>query len=243
MVFGLVILCSGMVISPTLVISHNRDDTTPPVTTATFDPPEPNNNGWYNTFVQVTLNATDNESGVWKTYCSLLPPGEVYTEPIRIYRDGIYYIYFCSIDYAGNVEIPKSVGIKIDKTPPLVILSWTWQKVGSVYNIILSVKCYDAMSGLCGIVDIYFNGVLQETVTGPGPDYVWAYQYAPLPNFTIKIVTYDIAGNIGEVEIINPHSIPSPSNPNVQKNTNLNYNLLNNLILQYKIFSKAFSKL
>lgn len=43
----------------------SRDDTTPPVTTLSFDPPTPDGlNGWYVSNVTITLNATDNQSGV-----------------------------------------------------------------------------------------------------------------------------------------------------------------------------------
>ena len=44
---------------------RNDNDTTPPVTTHNLDPPEPNGlNDWYVSDVTVTLNATDDLSGV-----------------------------------------------------------------------------------------------------------------------------------------------------------------------------------
>ena len=185
---GIILLFVGITVNPITGISSNRDDTTPPMTTISFNPPVPDGmNGWYVSPVTVTLNATDNESGVWRTFCNLSPGGN-YTEPILVSQDGIYEITFYSIDYAGNVEATKSVWIKIDKTPPKVIMDWDWEQVGSVINIIVTATCTDAMSATMN-VEFYFNDELVETVTGAGPrTYVWTFQFTPLLSFTIKAV-------------------------------------------------------
>ncbi|MBN1862007.1 MAG: hypothetical protein JW840_11180 [Candidatus Thermoplasmatota archaeon] len=160
--------------------SKNDNDTTPPVTTISFDPPNPDGyNGWYVSNVTVTLNATDNESGVYKIYCSLLPPGEAYTEPILLSQDGIYVISFWSVDFAGNAETPKSAMIRIDKTPPIIVLEYTWESVGfRKYVIIYTATCTDALSGM-NRTEFYKNGELQETIRGPGPEYTWTDPYVP----------------------------------------------------------------
>jgi hypothetical protein len=105
----------------TLQIGKNgsRDDTTPPVTTASLAPPEPNANGWYNTLVWVTLNATDDESGVNVTYYRI-NGGEwvIYTSSFIVPYYGVVVVEFYSIDNAGNVETPKQVEFKVDITPP-----------------------------------------------------------------------------------------------------------------------------
>ena len=58
----------GVAVAPSVV----ADDTTPPVTTISLNPPAPNgDNGWYVTNITVTLNATDDESGVKVTYYAI----------------------------------------------------------------------------------------------------------------------------------------------------------------------------
>ena len=95
------------------------DDTTPPMTTLTIEPPEPTYEDWYGPMVEVTLNATDNESGVNTTYYQVNDYGwKTYTGPFHISLNGIILVQFYSVDNAGNEEIPKQREIKIDSRPP-----------------------------------------------------------------------------------------------------------------------------
>ena len=177
---------------------RDENDTTPPLTTISFNPAVPNGlNGWYVSDVLVTLNATDNGSGVWRTYCSLLPPGATYTKPILISRDGIYYIYYYSIDYAGNVEVPKSVSVRIDTTPPL--LNVTVERTGW-REWIVKIYVYDELSG-SDRMDIYINGLLQVTIDGLGPYYEWSYYLSALPHADLSVMVRDGAGNYANSSI------------------------------------------
>jgi len=154
--------------------SRDDNDTTPPVTTISFDPPVPNGlNDWYVSNVLVTLNATDNGSGVWRTYCSV-SPGGIYTEPVLVSQDGVYNITFYSVDYAGNTEAMKSALLKIDHTKPTVML--TYNVTGNIlcgWNVIMIGYATDYMSGM-NRVEFYYNDFLQETIIGPGPEYIWS---------------------------------------------------------------------
>ncbi|MFA5102556.1 MAG: hypothetical protein WC525_05340 [Candidatus Thermoplasmatota archaeon] len=184
-----------------------KDDTTPPITTCTLNPPDPDGqNGWYINNVTVTLSTTDNESGVNVTYYRVNTTSwEIYIEPFILSNDGCpILIEYYSIDNAGNEETPKSVVLKIDKTPPTVGWNIAWEKVGDQYYIIITVTSYDNMSGMSK-VEFYFNDLLQETVTGAGPGYSWSFQYVPLPVFTIKVIIYDSAGHTSVVEITIRH--------------------------------------
>ena len=97
-------------------------DNTPPTTTATLDPPEPDGeNGWYTTPVEVTLAATDNAGGSGvETTLYAIDGGDftAYEEPFTVSGDGQHEVEFRSRDAEGNLEATKSMEIKIDGTPP-----------------------------------------------------------------------------------------------------------------------------
>jgi hypothetical protein len=162
------------------------DDTTPPVTTITLDPSEPNGlNGWYVTNVNVSLHATDDLSGVKTIYY------QIEGEPLQSH-DGDYFnftlehdcldgiIEYFSVDIEGNVEEVKSVRISIDQLPPDVEL--VYEVIGGNpwegWEFLFTSTAVDACSGL-DRVEFYLNDVLQDTVTGPGPIYSWSFIYFP----------------------------------------------------------------
>ena len=100
-------------------------DTIPPGTTPT-NSPGPNANGWNNTNVTVTLNATDNPggSGVKQIQFSLSGAqsgGGVVnanTASVVISGEGTTTLTYSAQDNAGNAEPQKTLIIQIDKTPP-----------------------------------------------------------------------------------------------------------------------------
>ena len=84
-------------------------DTTPPVTTATLGGTL--NSGYYTTSVGITLSATDNLSGVAKTYYSV--DGGANTtysgSPFTVSALGTHSVTYWSVDVAGNSETPATV--------------------------------------------------------------------------------------------------------------------------------------
>jgi len=117
--FTIIFLLIIISIIPIIGTCNYLDDTTPPITTITTDPPEPVGNGWYAPLVGVTLNATDNESGVNATYYQINNEGWItYTHSFHLEECGIIDFQFYSIDNAGNVEETKQLEIKIDCYPP-----------------------------------------------------------------------------------------------------------------------------
>ena len=180
---GIILVLIGINGIPSTAEVMEKDDTTPPVTTCTLDPPEPDGqNDWYINNITVTLNATDTESGVNITKYRIDEASwETYTEPFILSNDGddILIEYF-SIDTAGNSETVKNVTVDIDRTKPVIWLEYTWEEIGDhYYVIIMTADCSDAMSGM-ERVEFYLNDVLQEIVIGPGPRYEWIFVCPPL---------------------------------------------------------------
>ena len=179
--------------------SRYDNDTTPPVTTISFDPPYPDGlNGWYVSNVTVTLNATDDMSGVNTTYYSInSEPWEVYDEPFLLHEDGLYYIVYLSVDNAGNMEFPKLSHLKLDQTSP-DIEEVEWELYGIPFPDICKFTCIavDETSGM-NRVELYIYDALQGIITGPGPIYKFIMDTTAISFFTwtFNFFHYDFAGN------------------------------------------------
>ncbi|MGG0656074.1 OmpL47-type beta-barrel domain-containing protein [Rummeliibacillus pycnus] len=94
------------------VIAKLITDTLPPVTTADAA------SNWTKESQTVKLTATDNESGVAKTYYSINGSDYVEGTSFTVEQEGINEVSFYSIDKAGNKEDVKTVEVKVDKTAP-----------------------------------------------------------------------------------------------------------------------------
>ncbi|HZV73274.1 MAG TPA: hypothetical protein VFF79_06130 [Conexibacter sp.] len=106
-----------------------RAVTIPPTTTIALSPATPNGrNGWYVSAVHATASATNAVA----TSCALdpvapppvfdlLPPSCPYAGAgADIAGDGSHTAYAASVDAAGDKELPVSVSLKVDRTPPTV---------------------------------------------------------------------------------------------------------------------------
>ena len=180
---GVVVLFVVITFTPSIGVSNYLDDNTPPVTTISFDPSEPDGlNGWYVNDVNVTLNATDDDSGVNITKYRV--DGGIwynYTEPFILVDDGEdIIIEFFSIDNAQNVEEVESAMIDIDQTKPEVELTYevTGGNVIDGWEFTVTADATDATSGM-NRVEFNFSGVFGEVVIGPGPIFQWIYILPP----------------------------------------------------------------
>ena len=104
-----------------VLVEDLNPDNIPPTTTPSLTG-TPGEGGWYTTSVSINLTATD------------LPPNGYgvdfvnrrvndgswshYTPPFTISSDGTNKVDFYSVDKANNEETPKTITVKIDKTPP-----------------------------------------------------------------------------------------------------------------------------
>jgi hypothetical protein len=191
-------------------------DDTAPESSHTLSPATPNgNSGWYISDVTVTLSASDPEvlgvksgvdvikyrinGGSWQDYAA---PFTVSLQSSSIVVD--YY----AVDEVGNQEGMNTIpAFKIDKGAPTIAMNYTWESIGfKKYAIIMTATASDSLSGM-EKVEFYYNDVLQETVTGTGPDYVYTYELAQGIAHTIKAIAYDVCGWTAEISIENPSSI------------------------------------
>ncbi|KAF1995541.1 hypothetical protein P154DRAFT_526247 [Amniculicola lignicola CBS 123094] len=130
--------------NPTMLGKFRPIDRSPPTTTASMDPP-PNAAGWNNSDVLVTLNATDDESGV--SYISYSLDGAEEAHVLRspatvvVSGDGSHTLNYWATDLSGNRESPRSLDLLIDSTPPEAIISY------SPSNHTIVVQGVDSLSG------------------------------------------------------------------------------------------------
>ena len=176
----IIALFIGMGITPSTANTVFLDDTTPPVTTHELDPPEPDGlNGWYVSDVNVTLNATDDMSGVkeinyWVNGVPGTIPGDNGVFTIHDDGDDIL-VEYRAIDNAGNVETMNSFTIDMDQSKPDMELVFGFEYdsyLGWTYDF--TAYATDDTSGM-EYVEFYTNNKLQETITGPGPEYEWIW--------------------------------------------------------------------
>ena len=183
---AVILLFIGMCVVSSTGNIVSFDDTTPPVTTCTLDPPEPNgNNSWYVSDVEVTLNATDDMSGVNRTEYRIMG-GTIYTytKPFNVTDEGALTVEYRSIDYAGNVEDWKSVEFKIDQTKPHIDLTWEAYKEDGIWYVIFTAWCDDATSGM-ERVEFYLNDVLQFTDTSMPYEYIVEWPLVPPDKYSV----------------------------------------------------------
>lgn len=186
--------------------AHVQIDETAPVTTAVVTPAEPDGaNGWYRQDVTVSLDASDDLSGVAQTEYSLDGvTWQAYTAPVVLSQDGNHTISYRSIDNEGNAEEAKTASIQIDKTAPAIAVNST---VFNLYNepatgnvnsnsysdalqLLLSAAVTDSGSGV---------DASQTKATLDSQDYLLGEAIAlytlPLGTHTLVISASDLAGN------------------------------------------------
>jgi hypothetical protein len=230
-----VIILFSISVTPSIGIPFN-DDTTPPVTTHTLAPPEPDGlNGWYVDDVTVSLKATDDISGVkeirymingWSEH--IIPGANC---SFIIYGEGEdILIEYWAIDNAGNVETKNELVLDIDQTYPEVTLTYefynrNWWKFWQYpdYDWEFTANATDYESGM-DRVEFYINNELQEIVTGPGPIYIWTPWILPPCKLIIRATAYDKAGLFASDEIIDPKTTSNNHLKKIQQDIeNINY--------------------
>lgn len=174
-------------------------DVTPPVTIIAGIP-----SGWVNVDVTATLSATDDMSGVDKTW---YVPGSgaqtEYASGVTITSEGITTIGYWSADKAGNVEARNDAQVRIDKTAPTVpgapaYSSLTTNTVTLAWN-----ASTDALSGVARY-ELYDGAVLVAAVT----ECRAALTVEPGSQHSYTVRAVDVAGNVSAFSAIGVVSVP-----------------------------------
>jgi len=141
-------------------------DTTPPETTYTLDGEKEGD--LYVGPVTVTLNATDDMSGVNYTMYSVdMSEWYQYVDPFVVSDYGEHIVWFYSVDFAGNVESEKNCTFTIktpDITPPVTTCTLDGELVGGVYvsDVTVTLTATDDMSGVNYTMYKINGGIWQE---------------------------------------------------------------------------------
>ncbi|HJR06148.1 MAG TPA: PQQ-binding-like beta-propeller repeat protein [Pyrinomonadaceae bacterium] len=127
-------------------------------------------NGWYRSWVQVSLTPLDNQSGVASTYYSVDGgAAQAYAGSFTVSGNAQHNVSFWSVDKVGNTETTRSVNIKIDITSPDTQNAVTGPVGNSVYwrgAIQMSLTASDNLSGVASTHYRIDGGAIQ-TYTGP----------------------------------------------------------------------------
>jgi hypothetical protein len=178
-------------------------DGSAPISTATFSS-SPNGAGWHRDNVTVTLAATDEASGSGVkeiTYSATgaqpIPSttGVGASTSITVTAEGQTTITFAAKDNAGNVEVAKTVTVKLDKTAPTTTASSSpppntqgWHNT----DVVVTFAAADSTSG---------SAQTEYNLDGPG----WVTYAAPIKIVAEGIHTLlyrssDVAGNVESVK-------------------------------------------
>ncbi|MFH1458106.1 MAG: hypothetical protein ABIG31_02930 [Candidatus Omnitrophota bacterium] len=131
-------------------------DNIAPTTTMNLTP-SANTAGWNNVDVTITLTTADNNggSGVAKTeYGFDNIDWTFYNNPFIILNEGLSNVYYRSCDNADNIELSKSVEIKIDKTQPTITSQVSPQPNLSSWNNTDTTVSFAATDNLSGVTSI-----------------------------------------------------------------------------------------
>lgn len=187
-------------------------DRTPPVTQVSFANNFLGNDGWYRGQVQITMSATDSQSGV-QTIQYKIDNGtlKTYTAPFNYGSNGIHTITYWSVDKVLNTETAQNVQLKIDQQAPSITMSATPSSVlasSTPVTVTVSGRITDALSGInpqtvsyrvideysvfepTGPITLQANGDFSFTITFPATKNASDRQHV----YTINISAGDMAG-------------------------------------------------
>jgi len=160
--------------------------------TVSVSSPEANGGGWNNSNVSVSLTANDNVGGSGVSSITYSSSGAQAigtttvtgsSTAVSVLAEGTTTITYYATDYVGNVEVPKSLIVRIDKTLPSISdlspVSGSYF-INQVVNA--SYGCSDMLSGLFSCVGTTMSGAEINT--------------ASVGTKAFAVTATDVAGNV-----------------------------------------------
>ncbi|MCM3162328.1 hypothetical protein M3607_12760 [Metabacillus litoralis] len=168
-----------------VVLAKLIKDEEAPVTTS--DAPT----GWVNQDQVISLSATDNETGVAKTYYSV--DGSDFTEgtSFEVIGEGVHKVSFYSVDKVDNLEKVQTIEVKIDQTAPMTTSDA--QDIWSKEDVTVNLSVEDEHSG---VAKTYYS--INGSEYMEGTSFVVETEGANLVSF----YSIDHAGNKEELQTI-----------------------------------------
>jgi hypothetical protein len=176
-----------------IVLMWKISDTNPPTTTSSVSGTQ-GTNSWYTTDTNVTLVATDDQSGVEKTEFSLDNGSswQAYSSPISIQSEGRNTVLYHSVDKAGNIESNQTIFVHIDKAAPISsksVIGTSGNNGWFTSDVQVELTATDASSGLATTEYSLDNGHSWNT-------YSHAFTVSTEGQNTVLYRSVDQAGNV-----------------------------------------------
>ena len=144
-------------------------DLTQPSTVA-ITPGVSQSDEWFTGPVPVTLNASDNLSGVAGTFYSVDGgPEQAYAGTFTISGEGVHTFDYWSVDIAGNTETHKTRTVRIDSTAPVTQASVSGTAGTNGWHRSAVQVTLTATDNLSGVMASFYriDGGVVETYAGP----------------------------------------------------------------------------
>ena len=205
------VFIAGIIATMFLTGCLEKKDRTPPSLTINVDGTM-GEDGWYISGVMIVMEAVDNESSVKEMKYRI--NGDLwrdYVMPIKISRDGFYFVEFLARDGRGN-ENYRNMSIKIDSTPPSI--NFTNFEPGYIYfrglkmitpriprdtmvigNYVVKAEASDALSGIKKVEFYLGKSMAYEDEQKP---FEWSIEKA-FGVYNVTAVAFDHAGNYAEI--------------------------------------------
>ena len=160
------------------IVSIIVQDTIPPVTAVRGIAGLAGDNGWYRSDILIMLESMDNCSGVREISSvvnGIKTTSAGNSASVSIQGDMVHTVSFGAKDNAGSIELPTTLEVKIDRTPPAITAAVSTAPNAAGWNntdVTVTFSCSDALSGVasCPAPVLVSGEGANQIVTGTAVD-------------------------------------------------------------------------